>query len=241
MRRGSTIAVMVLAVFCTLPVFGQRAALFDELTPLYPDGDPKAGVVRFELDTPRGVPAAVHVLVAGLPAEASVRWRLTLDGQAVVDARAYRLIDVPVEQNTGLVSRTEVWDGKDNPHVIREAPFRVYEALEPAHGELHASDASVLAVDPTHDLWRIPYDIVMGGAGALATVYGGTGSDGVAVNLDQIPPDVEVLAQRPSETSFYWLAREESRFLLWGFNDGPSVMTTEGKELFVNTAYYAFP
>ncbi len=103
------------------------------------------------------------------------------------------------------------------------------------------TDADVLAVDSTHDIWRMPYDIAMGGAGTLAAVYSGTGSDGVAMNLDQIPADVEVLAQRPSEAGFYWLAREKNRFLLWGFNEGPVGMTTEGKELFVNTAYYAFP
>ncbi|MBU0617137.1 MAG: DUF4091 domain-containing protein, partial [Planctomycetes bacterium] len=46
----------------------------------------------------------------------------------------------------GLTSRTELWDGKENPHVVREAPFRVFEVLEPVEDAAQASDAGVLAL-----------------------------------------------------------------------------------------------
>ena len=42
-----------------------------------------------------------------------------------------RLHSVPVEENTGLGSRTEQFEGLENPHVIRRAPFRVFDAIEP--------------------------------------------------------------------------------------------------------------
>ena len=38
---------------------------------------------------------------------------------------------VPVEENTGLDSRTEQFLGKINPHVIRRAPFEVFEIIQP--------------------------------------------------------------------------------------------------------------
>jgi hypothetical protein len=103
------------------------------------------------------------------------------------------------------------------------------------------ADAEVHAVDPAHTVWSQPYDLVLGGAAPLLAVYQAPASPGVAVNLDQVPPDVEVLAQRPSEPNYAWLAREKSRFLLWGFNGGPATMTVEGRELLVNTVYCAFP
>jgi len=108
------------------------------------------------------------------------------------------------------------------------------------HG-VNRADPAVLAVDTTHVLWNEPFDVALGAGAPVATIYQGNGSPGVAVNLDQKMPGVELLARRPSESSLYWLAREQARYLLWGFNYGPAAMTENGKELFVNTAWYAFP
>ena len=41
------------------------------------------------------------------------------------------VLDVPVEQNTGLDSRTERFKGNINPYVIRRAPFRIFEIIKP--------------------------------------------------------------------------------------------------------------
>jgi hypothetical protein len=60
--------------------------------------------------------------------------RFALTGKKLIDkfyANWYYLIDVPVAENTGLDSRTEKFTGQTNPYVIRKAPFRIYEALEP--------------------------------------------------------------------------------------------------------------
>ena len=38
---------------------------------------------------------------------------------------------VPVEENTGVDSRTEQFLGQINPDVIRRAPFEVFEVIQP--------------------------------------------------------------------------------------------------------------
>jgi len=41
------------------------------------------------------------------------------------------IIPVPVEENTGVDSRTEQFLGQINPDVIRRAPFKVFEIIQP--------------------------------------------------------------------------------------------------------------
>ena len=130
---------------------GVRAGLFDELTPLFADSNPTDGTAEIRSDTPRGVLAGVHVLIAGLPPRDVIEWKLSQSGgdgakSAPAGAAAYRLIDVPVEQNTGLPSRTEAVNGVINPYVIRRAPFRVFETLEPIASTTSASEQGVLAL-----------------------------------------------------------------------------------------------
>ena len=108
-------------VFC----FGFEAAWVDELTPIYPDSKVIEGRIECRLDVPAVAVAGVHLLISGLPAESS----LTLP--KVSGGVWSRLIAVPVEENTGLDSRTERFSGKKNPFVIRRAPFWVYDAIEP--------------------------------------------------------------------------------------------------------------
>jgi hypothetical protein len=124
---------------------GLTAALFDELEEIYPDSDVASGRPEITLHSARGVPVAVHVLVSGAEAGGELGFGVTAGGKPVPQARWCRMIDVPVEENTGLVSRTERYDGKRNPHVIRRAPFRVFEALQPVRSPVSA-DAAVVAL-----------------------------------------------------------------------------------------------
>jgi len=139
MSRHPLLASLAGLLLLTSIAAGQQAALFDELEPLYPDGDLDRGAAELILAAPRGAPAGVHVLVSGLPAGAELAWRCE-------GVQAYRLVDVPVEQNTGIDGRTEAWRKKENPHVIRRAPFRVFEVLEPIEGRVAASEDGVLAL-----------------------------------------------------------------------------------------------
>ena len=129
------------ALLVSSTVFARQAGLVDELAEIYPDRVLVDALKCYQEDTARGVIAGVHVLIDGLKPDTQVQCRLFLDGKAVKEYRVYRFVDVPVEENTGLNSRTEKYDGKDNPHVIRQAPFRIYEALAPVKDKLQ-SDAN---------------------------------------------------------------------------------------------------
>jgi hypothetical protein len=159
-RGGPGILVAALGAFAVLAVFGEPtvlagprfagerpfAVLVPELREIYPDSKPEEiGTASLQLHTPRGVPLGVHLLLEGGDPAAEITFRVTEGEGSVEGASWYRLIDVPVEENTGLVSRTERWDGERNPHVIRRAPFRVFEVLKPVHSPI-LTDASTVAL-----------------------------------------------------------------------------------------------
>ena len=105
-----------------------HAALFDELTPVYPDTDPAEGAAVYRTAGANGTYAGVHVVLSGLvpgyPVSVEVRG----------PHRSYKLFEmaaVPVEVNTGAKLRSEYLKGDVNAYVIRRAPFMVYEALQP--------------------------------------------------------------------------------------------------------------
>ena len=126
--------------------WARQSGLFDELAELYPDRALAAVLKTYHGDSPRAVPAGVHIMISGLQPGTSVQWRFSLDEEPVRRYQVYRLIDVPVEQNTGLDSRTEIWKGTKNPHVIRRAPFRVCEVPGPIAGGVPVDDSGIMAM-----------------------------------------------------------------------------------------------
>ena len=120
-----------------------RAALTDSLEFLYPDS--KAGARpcgSMAIDVARGATAGVHVLLNDLKKGEAVRCAVRGRGGLERSARWFRLIDVPVEVNTGLHGFTEKTH-KRNRFVIRRAPFRVYDAMEPVRSRVEAPGATM--------------------------------------------------------------------------------------------------
>lgn len=134
-----------------------EASLFDELEPLFPDTDPKAGKSLHTIAAASGTYAGVHILLSGLTPGKCVSveilppLRKTIrkngDGSIVEQqnrdyrCKLFELLPLPVEANTGAVSRTEWMDGASNPYVIRRAPFTVYDVLKPCANVLTAGGA----------------------------------------------------------------------------------------------------
>ncbi len=123
-----------LALFCLMTISAQagvKVTLYDELAAIYPDTKITTPVMRFSVDAARGTIASVHLLFNGLKPGNELSFRVFGSGGKAPESTWYRLVDVPVAENTGLDSRTEKFSGKTNPYVIRRAPFRIYEAMDP--------------------------------------------------------------------------------------------------------------
>ncbi|MDR1665081.1 MAG: DUF4091 domain-containing protein [Clostridiales bacterium] len=107
---------------------GFNAALFDELTPIYPDTNPRDGFAEYTVAGCNGTAAGVHIMLTGLtpglPVTVSVK-----GGHRCF--KLFELLPVPVEVNSGAKQRTEYLKNDVNENVIRRAPFTVYEALDP--------------------------------------------------------------------------------------------------------------
>ena len=105
-----------------------QAAIFDELTPIYPDTDVADGFSEYTVVGCNGTVVGAHVVLTGLtpgmPVAVAVRG----------EHRCFKLFElraVPVEVNCGANLRTEYLKDDINEFVIRRAPFVIYEALDP--------------------------------------------------------------------------------------------------------------
>ncbi len=105
--------------------------LVDPLEAIYPDINQVDNYKnKWKADFPQGASADVHVLIK-LPVGRTFTVSATKDSKELDIVVWNQLIDVPVEQNTGLDSRTEQFKGIINPYVIRRAPFRIFEVIQP--------------------------------------------------------------------------------------------------------------
>ncbi len=105
--------------------------LVDPLKAIYPDqNDLKHSNNTWQADFPLGTEADVHVLLK-IPKGSVFEIAASKNGIPLNTAVWSELIDVPVEQNTGIDSRTEQFINKKNPYVVRRAPFRIFEVIQP--------------------------------------------------------------------------------------------------------------
>ncbi len=124
---------------------GAQIGLVDEALEIFPDRVPDAMTDRLPLHVPRNATAGVHVMLTGLTGRERIRVVASAPrGQRLGQERWYRMIDVPVAENTGLDRNTEKYSGKINPFVVRRAPFRVYDPFRAVTFPLTADSSTVV-------------------------------------------------------------------------------------------------
>lgn len=124
-----SLSVILAFLFITNSAFGQLC-IVDPLEPVYPDkNELKAYSNKWRVDIPGGSIAEAHLLLK-IPKGEIIHIKATKNGTVLKNVWS-QLIDVPVEQNTGIDSRTEEYLNKTNPYVIRRAPFQVFEVIQP--------------------------------------------------------------------------------------------------------------
>ena len=120
-----------------------RAELRDGLEFLYSDSQVnRRPCGECAIDAARGSIASVHVLINDAPVGSTLRLALTRDGRPETGAAWHLLRHVPVEKNTGPVGFVEKGE-EINPHVVRRAPFRVFDAMEPVRSSVRVPESVV--------------------------------------------------------------------------------------------------
>lgn len=117
-----------------------RCHLTDSLAWVYPDSEIDSDPCLCRaIDAARGGTGAATILIKD--AKPGTEIRLAIRPKTGARAEFFRLIDVPVERNTGPVGFTEK-EGERNEFVTRRAPFRVYDAMQPTGGSFAAKAAT---------------------------------------------------------------------------------------------------
>ncbi len=96
----------------------------------------------------------------------------------------------------------------------------------------NGSGKALQAVDPSNLLWSEPSQIPIP-VDRLLDIYTNNSSF-IAINVPNPIQDVSALGRNPNEANQYMLVREQDKYILWGFANGPKDMTPTGQQLFVN-------
>src|ERR1700748_3359271 len=124
-------ALLICTVGSFTTVQAQNIKLVDPLEPVYPDTNYLEQYSdHYNEDFPINADADVHILIETTPGS-TITIAADINEHKLPLSAWSQLLDVPVERNTGLNSRTEIYDNQINPYVIRRAPFRIYEAIKP--------------------------------------------------------------------------------------------------------------
>lgn len=107
-----------------------KASLFDELQAIYPDTDVSEGRQEHTVSAANGTYAGVHIMMSDLKTGIPVSFEICGKHRSY---KLFEFIEVPVEVNTGAKLRSEYLKNDKNPHVIRRAPFYIYDALKPIY------------------------------------------------------------------------------------------------------------
>jgi hypothetical protein len=105
-----------------------EAGLLNTLEAVYPDSNNVKLKNTLTTNIAKNSAAEVHILVKS---EIGNLISFSTQSKNISNVNLSVIEPVPVEQNTGIDSRTEQFLGVLNPHVIRRAPFDVFEIIYP--------------------------------------------------------------------------------------------------------------
>ena len=118
--------------FFSLLAIAQDVGFSSVLDAVYPDFNKTKFPKSYAVDTALNTTVNVNLIVfSDLNSVVEVDYQ----SPTINKVDLSEVLAVPVEQNTGLDSRTEQFKGLINPHVIRRAPFEVFEVIKPLNSK----------------------------------------------------------------------------------------------------------
>ena len=118
----------ILLFFFSTLLISQDAGFSNILDAVYPDKNTLKFFKNYSIDSPKNTIYNINIVVKS---ELNSVIKLDYESDSFNKIIFSEVLDVPVEQNTGLDSRTERFKGNINPYVIRRAPFRIFEIIKP--------------------------------------------------------------------------------------------------------------
>ena len=120
------------------------------LDAVYPDKNNLKFYKNYSIDSPKNTIYNINLVVKSeLNSVIKVDYKSDSFNKIIFS----EVLDVPVEQNTGLDSRTERFKGNINPYVIRRAPFRIFEIIKPIKSSMLISKSNFSLINV-----KIPID-----------------------------------------------------------------------------------
>ena len=120
------------------------------LDAVYPDKNNLKFYKNYSIDSPKNTTYNINLVVKSeLKSVIKVDYKSDSFNKIIFS----EVLDVPVEQNTGLDSRTERFKGNINPYVIRRAPFRIFEIIKPIKSSMLISKSNFSLINV-----KIPID-----------------------------------------------------------------------------------
>ena len=120
------------------------------LEAVYPDKNNLKFYKNYSIDSPKNTIYNINLVVKSeLNSVIKVDYKSDSFNKIIFS----EVLDVPVEQNTGLDSRTERFKGNINPYVIRRAPFRIFEIIKPIKSSMLISKSNFSLINV-----KIPID-----------------------------------------------------------------------------------
>lgn len=135
MKIIRTFYLPILFIILQVSILKAQIWVIDPLEALYPDKNKvEDWSQKWSADFIPSTDIATNLLVK-VPKNTPYKLSAKIEGQKISKEAFSKLIDVPVEQNTGtgLDGRTEQYNDTKNPNVIREAPFRIFEVIQPVN------------------------------------------------------------------------------------------------------------
>ena len=120
------------------------------LEAVYPDKNNLKFYKNYSIDSPKNTIYNINLVVKSeLKSVIKVDYKSDSFNKIIFS----EVLDVPVEQNTGLDSRTERFKGNINPYVIRRALFRIFEIIKPIKSSMLISKSNFSLINV-----KIPID-----------------------------------------------------------------------------------
>ena len=129
----------IILFFFSVPLIAQDVGFSSILDAVYPDENSLKFHKTYIANTPKNTTYNINIVIYS---KSKSKIKFNYVSNSFNEIVFSQVLDVPVEQNTGLDSRTERFKGNINPYVIRRAPFKIFEIIKPINSNIIESSSN---------------------------------------------------------------------------------------------------